>query len=56
MRGGPTQEWNAYVHSRGYDDTSRVSGDMPSAAYIIGWAMALLSTKSAVAAVAAKTE
>ena len=40
MTGGKTPQWNA---SRGYDNSSRVSGDMPSVATIIGWAEGLLA-------------
>ena len=40
MSGSPTKEWN---HSIGYDSTSRVSGDVPSPATIIGWAKSMLA-------------
>jgi len=36
----PTKEWN---HSIGYDRTSRISGDVPSPATIIGWAKNMLA-------------
>ena len=36
---GPTKEWNA---SAGYDPTSRVSGDVPSAGAIVAMAKRLL--------------
>jgi hypothetical protein len=41
MHGNPGPEWKNKTY--GYDNTSSVSGEMPSPATIIGWAKALLA-------------